>query len=44
MFGSCKDVDDGTDDEGDGPNAGENHPEHVLLVLQEILLHVPLIL
>ena len=44
VFGSCKNVDDDTDNEDDGPNYGENHPEHVFLVFKEVLLHVPLIL
>ena len=44
LFGSCKQVDDQTDDDDEGPNGGEYQLINILLVLQELPLLPPLFL
>ena len=43
-LGSCRDVDEETDEEEGRPDDGESHPERVLLVLHELLLSLLLLL
>ena len=43
-LGSCRDVDEETDEEEGRADDGESHPERVLLVLHEVLLPLSLLL